>query len=72
MDDSREIQAIVHLRLHANSDGREPTHNSGACHSFPAATVVWETLKVLKDKELIELDPLTLDKRTARVEGSRP
>jgi hypothetical protein len=55
--DSRDIQKKVHDRLHAKHDGRVTRgHESFTCHSFPLDTVVWETLALLGEWDLISME----------------
>lgn len=56
--DSREIQLQVHERLHARTGGVY-TH-SHLCHSFSLEDVVWETLALLGEWEMIKLEDRNL------------
>jgi hypothetical protein len=53
---SNHIKAAVHERLHAkDSTGHGST---GPCHSYSLDQVVWETLALLGEWELIQLEDL--------------
>lgn len=59
---SREIQREVHSRLHLR-DGTAGAHPPLTCHSYNLNTIVWETLMLLGEWEVLELEPKNLAAR---------
>jgi hypothetical protein len=53
---NENVSARVHERLHGR-DGTSAVHSVGGCWSYSLDTVVWETLALIGEWDLIIVEP---------------